>query len=108
MKNKRPGRSPVPSHREETVRQRIIAAIEHNALSAREISGEAGIPERQVSDHLAHIQKTISHQGRSLVVTPAQCNKCGFVFSKREKMKKPGRCPRCRGESIKEPLFEIR
>jgi hypothetical protein len=40
-------------------------------------------------------------------VTPAECRKCGFVFQKREKLKKPGKCPICRSESIEEPLFGI-
>jgi hypothetical protein len=38
---------------------------------------------------------------------PAVCKKCGFVFAKREKLKRPGKCPVCRGESIREPRFTI-
>lgn len=43
-----------------------------------------------------------------LEVEAATCRKCGFVFAKRERPDRPGRCPVCRGESISEPRFSIR
>lgn len=98
----------VPVDRHETVRRDIVAAIEGRALSAMEISGMVSIPEKTVCDHISHIQKTVNKTGRRLVVTPAECKQCGFVFKKREKLKKPGKCPVCRAETIKEPLFSIR
>jgi hypothetical protein len=42
------------------------------------------------------------------MVIPAACKKCNFVFRKRDRLKKPGRCPLCHGESIDDPLFHIR
>ncbi|MBA3060962.1 MAG: transcriptional regulator, partial [Nitrospirae bacterium] len=39
---------------------------------------------------------------------PAECAKCSFVFRKRERLKKPGKCPICRSEFIQEPLFLIK
>ena len=106
MKNKK--KEPfVPVDRQETVRRDIVSAIEGRALSAREISGIVSIPEKAVCDHLSHIQRTVNKTGSRLVVTPAACKQCGFVFKKREKLKKPGKCPVCRAETIKEPLFSI-
>ena len=98
----------IPVDRQETVRREIVSAIEGRALSAREISGMVSIPEKAVCDHISHIQKTVHKTGRMLVVTPAECKQCGFVFKKREKLKKPGKCPICRAETIKEPLFSIK
>ena len=106
MKNKK--KEPfVPVDRQETVRRDIVSAIEGRALSARKISGIVSIPEKAVCDHLSHIQRTVNKIGSRLVVTPAACKQCGFVFKKREKLKKPGKCPVCRAETIKEPLFSI-
>lgn len=82
--------------------------IEEDSFSARDISGEVGISVREVSDHLEHIQKSVSRGDYHLVITPAECKKCGFVFRKRERLNKPGKCPVCRGESIQEPLFSLR
>jgi predicted Zn-ribbon and HTH transcriptional regulator len=98
----------VPQERADTVRHEIISALEGRTLSAKEISASVRIPEKEVYGHLDHIHKTMTRRDRHLVVTPAQCLKCGFVFKKRERLTKPGRCPVCHGELIEEPLFSIR
>lgn len=77
-------------------------------LSSREISGYVGIPEREVYEHLKHIARTLSRKDEELIITHPVCRKCGFAFKKRERLKKPSRCPLCHSESIKEPLFLIR
>lgn len=97
----------APPERHETVRHRIIALLEGGTLSAREISSEARVSEKEVYDHLEHIRKTRRSGESRLVVTPAECGHCGFVFTKRDRVTKPGRCPACRGESIREPLFSL-
>ena len=79
-----------------------------NSFTAKDISGEVGISVKEVFDHLEHIQKSLSRGEYALVITPSECKKCGFVFRKREKLKRPGKCPVCRGESIQEPLFSLR
>jgi predicted Zn-ribbon and HTH transcriptional regulator len=102
---KRPKEPVIPVARQETVRQKIISLLQGNALSAKDISSEVGISEREVYEHLEHIRRT-THE--HFIVTPPECRKCGFVFRKRERLKKPGRCPVCRSELIQEPVFSIR
>jgi predicted Zn-ribbon and HTH transcriptional regulator len=97
----------IPQERHETIRQKIIEMLERDFSSARDISGEVGISVKDVFGHLEHIQKSLSRSDHNLVVTPAECRKCGFIFRKRERLKKPGKCPVCRGESIQEPLFSL-
>jgi predicted Zn-ribbon and HTH transcriptional regulator len=38
---------------------------------------------------------------------PACCRACGFVFHKRERLRKPGRCPACHHSFIEAPVFRI-
>jgi len=98
----------VPPERTGTIRQEIISLLEENAvLSAKDISAEVRIPEKEVYGHLEHVQKSLNKAGHHLRVKPAECLKCGFVFVKREKLKTPGRCPVCHEEHIQEPLFSI-
>jgi predicted Zn-ribbon and HTH transcriptional regulator len=105
---KRTAKEPVvPPNMHETFRREIVAALEQGERSAKDLSVEVSTTEKEVYRHLEHIRKTMSATGRRLAVTPAECKKCGFVFSKRERLKKPGKCPICRGESIHEPLFSI-
>jgi hypothetical protein len=98
----------VPPERKGTVRQEIIALLEESrSLTARDISAEVRIPEKEVYGHLEHIQKSLGKTGQHLHITPAECLKCGFVFSKRDRLKTPGRCPVCHEEHIQEQLFSI-
>jgi len=74
--------------------------------TAREISQFLGIKEKEVYEHLPHVEKSLGRSA-SLISTPARCLDCGFVFSKRTRFTTPGRCPRCRSEAIAPPLYGI-
>lgn len=98
----------VPAPRLSSLRQQIASLLEAGPLTAREISAAVGIPEKAVYGHLEHLRRSLHAQPRRLQITPATCRHCGFVFAKRERLARPGRCPVCRGESLTEPLFAIR
>jgi hypothetical protein len=104
---KKPKEAVVPEERYRTVRKTIAALLAEGPLTARQISGELRIPERDVCEHLEHIRKTLEKGGSRLTVVPARCERCGFVFRKRVRLKKPGKCPLCRGESLEDPIFSI-
>lgn len=98
----------VPQERKGTIRQEIITLLEEGQLlTAKDVSAVVRIPEKEVYEHLEHIQKSLSKTGQHLNVKPAECLKCGFVFSKRDRLKTPGRCPVCHAEHIQEPLFRL-
>jgi len=97
----------TPRETHDTIRQEIIAELLKGRCSARDLSAAVRIPEREVYNHLEHIHRSIASSDRHLVITPAECKKCGFVFAKRGKLKRPGKCPVCKGESIREPRFGI-
>ena len=99
--------APAPPERGETERRRILLLVSERPLSAKEISAGARIPEKEVCAHLDHLKRTVRREGRRIVVTPAECLACGFVFRKRERFARPGRCPVCRGESVSEPLYFV-
>jgi len=105
---KNPKEPSIPAERQETIRQKIISLLGGQALSAKEISADAGVSEGEVYEHLEHIQRSFNKREHNLIITPAQCKKCGFVFRKRERLTKPGKCPICKSESIQQPLFSIR
>jgi len=88
--------------------QAIKTLIERRTLSARDISSIVRIPEKEVLDHLEHIRIASHKDGQHLLLTPALCKKCGFIFRKRERLARPGKCPVCRNEQIAEPLYSIR
>lgn len=97
----------APAERSETSRAAISSGLRAfgRPASAKEISALVGLSEKEVLDHLVHIQRSGRTRDESLEVTPAVCKSCGFVFRKRERLTRPTRCPMCRGERISEPLF---
>jgi predicted Zn-ribbon and HTH transcriptional regulator len=98
-------RPPVEAY--DTVRHLIMTELERGPLSARDLSGLVGIPEKEVAGHLEHIRQSLHRSGRRFVVQPAECSKCGFVFDKRERLTRPSRCPVCKTESLHAPLFSL-
>jgi predicted Zn-ribbon and HTH transcriptional regulator len=106
--NQKPKEPFIPPERHETVRKEIVSFLKEQALTVKEISGYVRISEKEVSAHLEHIKKSILRDNLKMVVDPATCKKCGFIFKKRERISKPGKCPLCKGESIEEPYYSIR
>ena len=103
----RPKKPFIPKEQHDTLRHEIVALLEEKTLSARDISGEVRIAEKEVLEHLEHIRTALHKSGGRLLITPAVCRKCGFQFKKRERLNKPGKCPVCQGEQIDPPLFAI-
>ncbi len=101
-------REAIPGERRETVRQMIQDFLEGDPATIREVSQGVGASEKDVVGHMEHLARSLPRRGSELVVVPAECEKCGFVFRKRGRLRKPGRCPLCRSETIAEPLFSVR
>ncbi len=96
-----------PPERAETPRERLLLVLSERPVSARVLSQLAGLAERDVFVHLEHLQKTLKTKNRRLVMTPASCLDCQFIFHKRERLSRPGKCPVCRSTHLSEPLFSL-
>jgi predicted Zn-ribbon and HTH transcriptional regulator len=91
-----------------TARERIADALRTAELSAHELSQRVSVQEREVADHLQHLERSLPHAAEVLVVIPPRCIKCDFCFEHRGKLKRPSRCPRCKSERLSPPRFAIR
>lgn len=87
-----------------TRRERIAELLQQGDLSPSEISKLLDIPVNVVIEDLRHIAKSPKY-GKILIL-PARCNKCGYVF--RAEIKIPKKCPRCRSTWIEEPRFLLK
>lgn len=96
-----------PSERGETLREALRRALREGPATARELSAASGIRERDVAGHLAHLSRSLPHRGERLVVEPAACLACGYRFSDRARLTRPGACPSCRSTRIDPPVFRI-
>ncbi len=89
-----------------TVREEILVLLAGGWCSLLDISKSVGIPEKDAQEHLEHLRRSLRGKG-GLIVSPPECLSCGFVFEKRDRIGRPGKCPRCRGTHISSPRFRV-
>jgi hypothetical protein len=92
-----------------TRRQRLAALLRERELGFEELRVELQLSVRLLEDDLRHVERSARGANERLVVEPAQCRSCGFVFRERAShhLHTPSRCPRCRSERIEDPRFRI-
>ena len=96
------------SDNRQTIRQEIIDLLSSEELTIRDLSQAVSLPEKEIVGHLGHIERSLQHQGKKLLITPYECITCGFVFDKRTRFTKPGRCPSCKNSHIQVAGFYIK
>ena len=92
----------------QTIRQEIIDLLSSEELTIRDLSQAVSLPEKEIVGHLGHIERSLQRQGKKLLITPYECITCGFVFDKRTRFTKPGRCPSCKNSHIQVAGFCIK
>ena len=93
--------------RHETGRQALRAVLGPTPASIKELSTLAGLREKEVLEHLEHLERSLKAEGTKLIVLPARCVACGFAFRDRDRLKRPSRCPQCKSERIEPPRFGL-
>ena len=78
-----------------TVRQKIVELLKDGPKRIDSLSEDLGLKTKAVIEHLKHIAH--SHK---VQITPALCRKCGFSFEPKQKLRPPGRCPKCKKEGV--------
>lgn len=92
-----------------TLRQQLHGLLRREELSFQTLRALLGLPVRRLEEELRHVERSARGAGERLMVTPARCLACEYVFRDREgrHLHAPGRCPRCRSERIADPSFRI-
>jgi len=90
-----------------SIRQRIVALLSEHELDARELAQELGLKEKEVYEHLEHVERSLAASGGRFIITPSRCLLCGYVFADRKRLTRPGRCPQCRRSKLQNPSFRI-
>lgn len=88
-------------------RKELVDILLNNPMSLQELAMALEMRVKDIEDDLRHLQKSLRHGPRHFGIIPARCRHCGFVFH-RDKMDKPGKCPRCRETWISAPLIVIK
>jgi predicted Zn-ribbon and HTH transcriptional regulator len=91
----------------QTLRRKIIALLSDREMDARGLSEELRIKEKEVYEHLIHVERSVQAAGGQFILTPSECLLCGYVFEGRRRLTRPGRCPKCRRSKLQNPSFRI-
>ena len=89
-----------------TVRRDIAQILTTGPRSVSALARELGLDRRDAEDDLRHAIRSARAAGHQVVVEPARCKQCGFLFGE-DKLSKPGKCPSCRGTRIFEAQIRI-
>ena len=87
-------------------RKDLIKILQDRPASLHELALQLEMRPRELEDDLQHLFRSLRNMPYRAIITPASCRKCGFVFHQ-DKLHKPGKCPRCHGTWISDPLIGI-
>ena len=89
-----------------SIRKDIVQLLAAGPRSVSSLARELGLERRDAEDDLRHAIRSARAAGHRIVVEPARCKQCGFLFGE-DKLSKPGTCPECRGTRIFEAQVRI-
>jgi transcriptional regulator len=92
----------------QTLRRKIITLLNDREMDARELSEELRVKEKEVYEHLVHVERSVAAAGGKFILVPSQCLLCGYVFEDRRRLTRPSRCPTCRRSKLQESVFPHR
>ena len=75
-------------------------------MTVAEISRFIDQPAKDTAEDLQHLIQSLKHMEFKAVIEVAACKKCGFEFSA-DKLRKPSKCPKCKGTWITEPKVAL-
>jgi transcriptional regulator len=87
-------------------RRHLLDLVSAEPRTASSLARELGLDRRDMEDDLRHMIRSARASGHEVIVEPARCKGCGFVFEE-DRLLKPGRCPACRESRIYEPLIRV-
>ncbi len=91
-----------------TRREKIIKFLSEHDMTLQELADLLGVSVKTVVEDLESVRKTIKFKdGSRIEVRPASCFKCGYVFSGRNRISDPHKCPKCHSERINPQSFRI-
>ena len=93
-----------------TRRQRLADILDMEPRSVEALAAEFRMEPRDVEEDLRSLEKTLRRDGKRIVVEPARCRHCRFVFNDRadRRYTTPSKCPKCRATQIEPALLRIK
>ena len=87
-------------------RRDLVALLAAGPRTASSLARQVGLRRGDIEEDLRHAVRSAQASGHDIVVEPARCKACGFLFDATV-LTKPSRCPVCKGSRLFEPLLHI-
>ena len=95
----------------ETKRQRLIKTLKTNqsGFDLRSLMKEFEYPSKKnLIKDITSIAKTLKNDNLKLIISPPLCSACGYVFRiKKDALKIPSKCPKCKEQRIEWPSIRL-
>jgi len=89
-----------------TFRKDLSTLLGSHPRSVSSLARDLGLKRADIEDDLRHVLRSARAAGYRIVVVPARCRACGFMFDE-QRLSKPGKCPACRSSRLYEPQISI-
>jgi transcriptional regulator len=87
-------------------RKHLLQILTVAPRSVSSIARELGLKRGEIEEDLHHMIRTARAAGHRVIVEPARCRTCGFLFAD-DKLGKPGKCPACRSTWLFEAQVSV-
>jgi predicted Zn-ribbon and HTH transcriptional regulator len=87
-------------------RRQLIDELAQTPRSVSSVARQLGLKRGDVEADFEHLIRSARAAGHTVMIEPAHCRSCGFIFDER-KLAKPSKCPDCRGSRILEAQISI-
>ena len=87
-------------------RRHLLDLLSHEPRSVSSLARDLGMSRGDMDDDVRHALRSAAASGHHIVVIPARCKNCEFVFST-DRLSRPSRCPSCKGTRLFEPMIRI-
>ena len=91
-----------------TRREDVMDYLKNNPSTISELAVLYETVNSVIVEDLEHIFKTLKNDPLQLMIKPAMCQKCEYVFpAHRKRFADPKKCPECHSERIDPQIFKI-
>ncbi len=87
-------------------REELIAILKQRPTSLHELALLLDVKPRELENEPRHLFRSLRADPMCPVIDPASCRRCGLPFAG-YKLHTPGKCPRCKGTWISDPLISL-
>src|ERR1700722_14100721 len=89
-----------------TIRKDLLTLLSAQPRSVSSLARDLGLRRGDITDDLQHALRSARAAGHQVIVIPARCRSCGFIFHE-QKLSKPSKSPQCRGTRLYEPQIRV-